>query len=256
MSRYQEFLRRFQFDVAREGMVGVERECFLMNSLGEISPLAVSVLSSLNGDGRFGYELSACQLEDRIGPCQIVDLRAGIEENEVLIKRAEKVLGFSRLFCEVGPYDMPLDIYPDPKGRYQRIIQGMTQEALLSACRVIGTHVHIGMRDHETALAIYNEVIKHCQRLCEMGDGSNGKRLSIYKVTAKDNQPRPYESWEDFYAYALANGFEKDPRNCWHLIRLSVHGTIEFRMFGATSDIDNIVSWTKICHQLCQDALG
>lgn len=256
MKEFQEFLNRFQFKEAGEGLVGIERECFLMNSSGEISPLAVPVLASLNGDGRFGYELSACQLEDRVGPCRIENLRAGIDENEAMIQKSEKSLSFSRSFYEVGPRDMPLDVYPDPKRRYQRIIQGMSKETLLAACRVIGTHVHIGMKDHETALRVYNEIIKHCRELCEMGDSSSGKRLSIYKVTARDNQPRPYESWEGFHSYAMANGFENDPRSCWHLIRISVHGTIEFRMFGATPDIDKIVGWAEYCHRLCQEALG
>lgn len=151
---------------------------------------------------------------------------------------------------------MPLDVYPDPTGRYQRITKDMPRKILRAACRVIGTHVHVGMRDHEMALRVYNYAIRHLAELCEMGNGSFGERLAIYKQMAPDYEPKPYASWEEYYNTALEKGFAEDPRKCWTLIRISVHGTIEFRMFGATDSIDRIVSWATRCHQICQEAMA
>jgi gamma-glutamyl:cysteine ligase YbdK (ATP-grasp superfamily) len=171
--------------------------------------------------------------------------------NEAEIARAEQVIGFERLYKEVAPLDMPLDVYPDPTGRYQRIIKDMPQQILSAACRVVGTHVHIGMPDADTALNTYNKVVPYCEELCLMGDGSSGDRLDLYKTMAPDYQPVPYETWEAFHVEAVEKGFDVDPRKCWHLIRISKHGTIEFRMFGATHDLQKIVAWTKRCHELC-----
>lgn len=254
MKNYEEFFQRFQFREEGHRLVGIERECFLLEKNGLISPLAVPVLKSLNekGNGHFGYELSACQLEERVGPCRLNNLREEIMKNEDLITQAEKSLGFSRSFFELGPIDMPLDVFPDPNGRYQRIVKNMPQKTLLSACRIIGVHVHIGMKDHNTALRTYNRAIPYCQELCEIGDGSNKQRLAVYKVMAKDYQPKHYADWMEFYNYASQKGFATDPRSCWHLIRISIHGTIEFRMFGSTADIDKIISWAKKCYELCQ----
>ncbi len=250
----EEFLKLFSFRQEGAWQVGVERECYLTNN-GAIKPLSPLVLAHLAKDGRFGYELSACQLEDRVGPCQLADLKNQLLQNEEDIKTAEKALCFQRLFLEVAPIDMPLDVFPDPTGRYQQIVKTMPQEVLLAACRVTGTHIHIGMPDHETALKVYNQVIAHWQELCQLGDGSQGQRLEIYKIVAPAPQPLPYADWADFHQKAIERKFDHDPRSCWTLIRISVHGTIEFRMFGPTRDLDKLVSWAQKCHQLCQQAL-
>jgi gamma-glutamyl:cysteine ligase YbdK (ATP-grasp superfamily) len=149
---------------------------------------------------------------------------------------------------------MPLDVYPDPTGRYQKITRDMPREVLTAACRIIGTHVHIGMPDHETALRVYNRLCPYFEHLCEMGNGSFGERLAIYRQMAPKYKPTPYESWEDFYGSACKKGFVEDPRKCWTLIRISVHGTIEFRMFGATDNHERIVRWATKCHELCMEA--
>ncbi len=273
MKEIQKFLQLFKFCPKRSLFVGVERECLLCNNSGKIVPIASKVLESLKkpklirfsfGSGEefewylpkcFGYELSACQLESRVGPCTLACLMRKLQKLEQILKESERELKFRRSFNEVGPANMPLDVFPDPTGRYQEITKNMPKHILLAACRVIATHVHIGMPDHATALRVYNEVIKYLPILCRSGDKSNGQRLAIYKVMAPDYEPPFYESWEQFYREAVEKNFVTDPRKCWHLIRLSVHGTIEFRMFGATSDLDEIVDWATACHHLCKKAM-
>ena len=131
----------------------------------------------------------------------------------------------------------------------------MPREILSAACRVIGTHVHVGMPDWETALRVYNKVIPHTAMLCEKGNGSFGERLELYKQMAPNWNPSPYVDWDAYYQAAVRGGFTEDPRKCWTLIRISVHGTIEFRMFGATASIDKVVSWAELCHSLCEEAM-
>lgn len=248
----EEFMRRFRFDPKKSFLVGVERECFLTRE-GKIAPIASEVLARLPKSGRFGYELSACQLEERIGPCHVDEVGNELLANDMILSLAEKKLRFSRLHAEVGPEDMPLDVYPDPSGRYAEISRKMPREVLLAACQVIGTHVHIGMPNHEIALDIYNEVIKHCGMLCAKGDSSSGRRLAIYRIVAPEADPKPFGSWKHFHEVAIQKGFENDPRRCWTLIRISVHGTLEFRMFGATPSFETIVGWAKLCRNLCAD---
>lgn len=105
-----------------------------------------------------------------------------------------------------------------------------------------------------TAMRVYNNLIKHTDYLCELGDNSNGRRLEIYKIMAPDYFPRPYNDWIDYYSTALEKGFDDDPRSCWTLIRISKHGTIEFRMFGSSRDLSKIVFWARECHRLCLEA--
>ncbi|MDO8571805.1 MAG: hypothetical protein Q7R79_03950 [bacterium] len=251
----QIFANRFRFNPATTLNVGIERECFLTRGEGNIVPLASDVLRLLSDRQRFGYELSACQLEDRVGPCIIGDLSSQFALNEQEIQRAEAQLGFERLYIEVAPESMPLDVFPDPTGRYQEITTNMPRETLLAACRVAATHIHVGMPSHAVALSVYNMVIKHLDRLCQLGDRSDGQRLQIYHIMAPDYLPRPYADWEKFYEEACEKKFDGDPRRCWHLIRLSVHGTIEFRMFGSTPDVEQIVLWADDCRRLCEEAM-
>lgn len=249
-----QFLSQFKYNPDKKLYVGVERECFLTQN-DNIVPMSPQVLSVLPKDNRFGYELSACQLEERIGPCKLSDVPKSLQDNNKEIQAAELRLNFSRCYCEVAPDDMPLDVFPDPTGRYQKITANMPRETLLSACQVAAVHIHIGMPDHATAMRVYNQVIDHLDILSAWGDNSNGRRLDIYKKMAPDFLPRPYFSWQDFYTEAKEKHFWQDPRKCWHLIRLSIHGTIEFRMFGTTADNEKILAWAEYCQEICRIAM-
>lgn len=272
----EKFKSQFAFDSSKALFVGVEREYFITNSEGVIVPKAKQILDYAGvdyypawedyfpdriQDERFGYELSACQIESRTFPCQITELGkelvVGQRDLEEYLCQASRKGGIKlNLSCvEVAPETMPLDVYPDPSGRYQKIVKKMPREILLAACRVIGTHVHIGMPDHETALRVYNSAIKHVDELCKLGDKSNGERLEIYKIVAPDFMPPSYSDWQVFYETAVKKGFDSDPRKCWNLIRISKHGTIEFRMFGTTDDLDEIIKWAEKCHSICKKYL-
>ena len=251
----EEFMNRFNFRKEGSLLVGIERECFLVNGTDKIIPRAADMLELLLDRSRFGYELSACQLEDRVGPVEVSKIKEGLLKNEEDILAVERILHLHRLHVEVAPEDMPLDVYPDPTGRYQVITKAMPRHILSAACRVAGTHIHVGMPDHEIAMMVYNKVIGKADELCRVGDMSNGERLKIYQVMAPDYAPQSYASWSDFYEVAMRKGFVSDPRKCWTLIRISVHGTIEFRMFGATPELNTIVGWAETCYKLCCDAM-
>lgn len=253
------FQQQFSYKLDHVGHVGVEREMFVTDAQGTIVPCAEDVLKSALSSSPadwFGYELSACQVESRVGPTALSALESELKIREHHLNHyGFREHGLIPGYVEVAPSDMPIDVYPDPTGRYQKITKRMPRETLLAACRVAGTHIHIGMKDHESALRTYNYVIQHMSELCELGNGSFGERLAIYKQMAPDYLPRAYSNWKDFFQHALEKGFAEDPRKCWSLIRISVHGTIEFRMFGTTSSIQRIVSWANRCHELCEMAM-
>lgn len=263
----QDFKNLFAFSPDLVWNKGVEREVFLVGTGGEIVARADEVIQYIRARGwpsshgysdpgyTVGYELSNAQIELRTRPHpNLKSLRTELEWNDANLKQSLQEIGLATLHTEVGPVDMPLDIYPDPTGRYQIITENMPRSVLLAACRVIGTHVHVGMQDHDMALRVYNYVVKHLEELCEAGNGSFGERLAIYRQMAPDYQPKPYASWDEYYQTALVKGFSEDPRKCWTLIRISVHGTIEFRMFGATDSVDRILGWVERCQTLCQEA--
>lgn len=242
--------RTFNFQPDGHLMIGVEREFFLQRS-GLIVPIAHEILQSWTHPA-LSYELSACQLESHIGPCRRPDIRRELEIIDRAVREAEVRLNFNSAHIEVAPEDMPLDVYPEE--RYINLAKILSRERLMGACRVAGTHVHIGMKDAETAMRVYNQVIDSWQYLAKIGDHSNGERLKLYTDMAPNYEPIRYENWDRYNAYLDSNGYN-GARDCYHFIRLSIHGTIEFRVFGATSSVDEIELWAHKCHDLCAAAV-
>ncbi len=246
------FTSQFAFSHENAFKISVERECFLVDAEGAIVPKAREALSMLQLDGdssQFDKELSACQIESRVSLLSPHDVGMQLARTEATLRSSLKVLGLSPSYTSVGPENMPLSVYPLP--RYEKIAASHAPHDLLSACRVIGTHVHIGMPNRETAIRVHNNMRAHMRELCEMGNKSNGERLAIYKSFAADWEAPDFESWGSFYRYALEHGFAHDPRSWWSLMRISRHGTYEGRMFDATDNVGEVNNWALTFWRLC-----
>ena len=244
----KEFLSRFKFKRNKSGFIGVERECFLVFPDGNLAPKSEEFLLSLD-DKRWTYELSACQVESRTKPHKdLSSLKLELLENDNAGQNNAKKLGLVLIHQEIGDENMPLNVYPD--SRYIKIVETISRDRLVSACRVAGTHLHIGVKNIRRAIEIYNLLVAHLNKLCDLGDHSNGERLRLYKTMAINWNPVVYDNEKHFFEIAKKQGFVDNPRNCWHLIRISIHGTVELRMFGATDKIDEIIYWTSFVKSL------
>jgi len=238
-----EFLGKFNFRDELTGYVGIEREHFLVDCYGVLVPRSKDFLDTMD-DPRWTYELSACQVEDRTNPQrELGAIKLELLDNDNNAKLCAEKLEMCVVNKEVQDIDMPLEVYPDP--RYLEIVRNIEVERLRSACRVAGTHIHVGVSDMMTAIATYNVLLPHLEELCELGDHSDGERLRLYKTMATFWKPERYENVHEFFKVAMVRGFVENPRNCWDLIRISRHGTIELRMFGVTDHVDEILMWVS-----------
>ncbi len=244
---FEDFKARFKFAPHLSGHVGVEREWFIVeNATDRIVPRAPEVIAALGGTSDvFTYELSACQGESRHGPCRLLDLKKLLVETDRHLQETLRLLGLRAEYISTAPADLPLDVYPDE--RYLGIVKEMPKEKLAAACRTAGTHVHIGMRDHKHALHSYRERRAQCDHLVSLGNCSDGERFKLYERVQPQWQPRAYESWYAFYLDALASGFAENPRDNWQIIRITAKGTLEYRMFDSTPEVDKIVEWAAQC---------
>lgn len=248
------FLSKFAFRPELTGFVGIEREHFLVlpNSYHYV-PHSKRFLDSIK-NGSWTYELSACQVESRTQPqIDLSAIKINLLANENMGNKTAKKLGLQLINQEVGNLDIPLDIYPNP--RYLKIVKKISEEQLRAACRVAGTHLHIGTKDIKQAILVNNLLIPHVHTLCIMGDHSGGERLGLYKTMAKNWQPTVYQSPEHLFEIANEEEFTENPRNCWKLIRISIHGTIELRLFGSTENIDEILEWVSFVKSITREAL-
>lgn len=245
---FEEFLSKFNFRKQMTGLVGIERERFLKDSNDLIVPRSQEFLLKMN-DNRWTYELSACQVEDRTNPCKSISkIEKAMTYNDGIghMTAKEKELFFCNI--EVADENMPLDIYPNP--RYIQIASQISRERLSAACRVAGTHLHFGMPDLESSIRAANLLREKLDYFCSIGDHSHGERLRLYKIMAQKWEPPYYESTQHFFEIARKEGFVENPRECWNLIRISIHGSIELRMFGSTEDTNEICHWIELVKKI------
>ncbi len=257
MSSIDAFVAKFKFVPKNAFKVGVERECFIRSMkthaylpfAGKIMPL----LQQGSMSHLYGPELSACQVEFRTDPNCVIAVMAQMVLLENFLQEVLLSQGLYADFQELAPESLPLDVYPDE--RYLEISQRLLPDVLAAACRVAGTHVHIGMPDLETAIRVYNHVIKQTDSLIRIGDNSNGGRIRLYRTMAKWARPQQIKSVSHLHVMAREQGFEHNPRDWWSLIRITIHGTIEFRMFGNTDDVDRLNEWLLVCKRLCSEGI-
>jgi gamma-glutamyl:cysteine ligase YbdK (ATP-grasp superfamily) len=244
-----DFLAKFNFDSSSCGQVGIERERFLATQNKTAVPRSKDFLMMIDEE-RWIYELSACQIEDRVGPkSDLLELKLELLANDNHGQIVAKELGLEILAVEFLT-DLPLDVYDNI--RYRNIVKDLPRYKLLAACQVAGVHLHFGAKNIEEAIDFNNELCGHFEELCRIGDHSQGKRLAAYRQMAPDFAPRHYVNQEHFFDTAREQRYDENPRNCWHLIRISIHGTVELRMFGSTSEIDEILTWIEFVKNILQ----
>ena len=254
-------LNHIQFVPELAGCVGVEREYFLWQEpslvaadwtergmYGEPVPAAQAFFQAMRGldpEGRWTHELSACQAEYRTEPHRageglVADLARGARQGQSVAES----LGLVLRSDEVAPEHMPLDYYADDP-RYAEIALMLPEEVLRAACRVASVQLHYGCADIEHAIRVHGALVRHWKELERMGDGSNGERLRLYRLMAKHWEPVVYRSVAHFEEVAEEQGFAENLKNCWQLVRISRHGTVELRMFGNTDSIARILEWVR-----------
>ena len=206
--------------------VSVERQAFIANAAGVIVPKARLVLKragsefwpawendrpDFSRDHRFACGFSTCQIRSRISPCRVESLRGhlfGTEARlEEYITRAGENLNLS--YLAVAP-ERALS-YPY-RGR-RRNMGRIPKEICSVLCRIAGTIIRIQIPHCEIAKCVYDGVVGQTEKLCQLGDNYNGKYVEMCKIIAPYYKP---------------------------LIGVTKHGTIEFRMFGATSSLERI----------------
>lgn len=250
----QSFLNRFCFDPSLRLHLGAEVEYLIVDASGKPVPVAAELLRQL--DEAYTYELSACQIEHRTNPLRTPDMIVSACGQGLVIARDKaRELGYNIQTCAVAPFSMSLDVYPDERYLCE-VVPFLSVERLRAACRVMGTHIHIGLGSLSEALLVYNALVEQIDYLLSLCPSENEARLDLYSVVQPNNRPPLYSSAQSFYDTAVACGFAENPRNCWHLVRISRHGTVEVRLFPATEDAALLVLWASAIQDIARATVG
>ena len=235
---------------------GVERERFIANvegnivpAIGELLPLVHEIADERGlSKNMFSFELFAGQIEDRTPPCH--NLRA-IEDallaNDRILLEAANSLGLRFDHSEFIKKEMVVAFEVNPfDERHRQIWASIPNDRRIAASVISAVHVHVSVSDEE-AVQILNLCRKDViDRLIVIGDHSNLKRINAYRTMAEtDGIPPVFASFLEVMEYIASEGGEK---NVWDLVRYKPSTkTVEFRMFGATSSVEEILGYVKIC---------
>lgn len=248
-----QFLKQFAFNPERRLYLGAEEELLLLTPQGAPAPESPKVLDLLR-DARYTYELSACQVEFRTPPLPspravVASVAAGRRK----LSRVVRAAGLRYAVTAIAPASMPVAVYPDERYLHS-VVPGLTPAQLLAACRVMGTHIHVGCANAEDALRMYNALVRKVPYLLSLCPKENEERLRLYGVVQPNKLPPVYGSVREWHAQAVADGFSENSRNCWHLVRISRHGTVEVRLFPATKSLRNIAAWAEAVQDIARGA--
>lgn len=238
---------------------GIERERFISTCDGKIVPAIGKLLPLVHQiarkedmyNERFSFELFAGQIEDRTPPCRTLEeIRKELLANDAVLLRAARLLGLEFDYSEFLDKERVVVFAVNPfDERHERIWTSITQERRLAASIVAAIHVHISVNDEE-AVRVLNicrtSVVDH---LIRIGDHSNFQRINAYRAMAgTDGIPPMFVNISEVMSYIASKGGEK---NVWDLVRFKPSTrTIEFRMFGATPNVDEIIGYAKACNDI------
>ena len=236
---------------------GIERERFIMDiNSGQIVPeigallLKVQEIAKENGLPKelFTYELFAGQIEDRTLPCSnLKELGIALKVNDQIMLEAANQLGLAFDHSEIVEVSRITSLEVNSfDSRHKGIWKSISLERKIAASVVAATHIHISVSKDEIV-----DLLNLCREdiidsLIDIGDHSNYKRIDSYRAMAGTKGiPPTFSSFAKLMDYINAKGGEKD---VWDLVRYKPStGTIEFRMFGSTQSVKEVLRYVKAC---------
>ena len=242
--------------------IGVERERFIMRrSDGKIVPMIGTLLPIIQNVAEknalppslFCYELFAGQIEDRTMPCDSLrQLREALAANDSVMEEVANQNGLAFCFSEFIEESQIASLEVNPfDQRHQDIWGSLSQERRVAASAVAAVHIHLAVSEKK-AVKLLNACRKEAvDRLSKIGDHSNGKRIAAYVTMAQTlGIPPVFSDFQSVIRYIDDHGGEK---NVWDLVRYKPSTkTVEFRMFGATQSVEEIIEYGTACIELLQ----
>jgi gamma-glutamyl:cysteine ligase YbdK (ATP-grasp superfamily) len=237
---------------------GIERERFIVNRLGQIIPAIGTLLPKVwelaknsgipEPEKLFSHELFAGQIEDRTPPHRnLRELKKSLELNDrIMLEAASQLdLGFDYSEFVEAERITSLEVNPFDQ-RHKQIWQSIPPQRRIAASIVAAMHIHVSVTSDE-AVKLLNFCRKDViDKLIDIGDHSNRKRINAYRIMAEtEGVPPTFFSSAEVMDYINGKGGEK---NVWDLVRYKPSTeTIEFRMFGTTQSVEEVLGYVKAC---------
>ena len=251
---------------------GVEEEFHLVDPatyrLTRSPALAAAVLQGESGP-HLHAEITTTQLESATGICRTLDeLRAELVTTRAEAAGAAARAGVRILASSTHPFDswQQQDITPAP--RYEAMVTrwaGLAQQQ-----DIVGCHVHVGVPDLATAVAIMDRARPYLAVLLAMtgsspfhdgvDTGHESYRTMWWSRWPTTGPPEYLGSAERFRAVVdgmVASGVIADSSHLYWDLRPSSHlPTLEFRLADVCTEVDDVVLHAALARSLVRVLAG
>lgn len=244
--------------------LGVELEYQLVDrESGELVSMAPVLLAELPDEGWAKHELFQSTVEINTRICENVgEVREDLERKLAAVQKVAAPHGVALVCAGTHPFSRWQDQKVTDNARYHRLVERMQWPA--NQLLIFGLHVHVGVPDGETSIAVINhleEWLPHLLALTasspfwEGGDtGLASCRTKIFEHLPTAGLPYRHQSWREFEVLVdsliRAKAIES-PREIWWDVRPHARfGTVEVRVCDGTPTIGEAVAVTALVQAL------
>jgi YbdK family carboxylate-amine ligase len=252
--------------------LGVEEEYHLVDpETFALAPSPALADAALRGDlgGRIHAEITTTQLEIATGVCRsLAEVREEITGARLEARAAAESAGAAILAASTHPFGswQQQQITSDP--RYEAMVERWA--ALASQQDICGCHVHVGVPDLETAVAVMDRVRPYLPVLLAMtgsspfhGGTDTGYESyrtvwwSRWPVTGIPEHFGSADRFREVVEGMVVSGVVADASNLYWDCRPSWHlPTLEFRLADVCTDVDAAVLHAALARSLVRVLAG
>ncbi|MGI5499160.1 carboxylate-amine ligase [Lentzea sp. CA-135723] len=247
--------------------VGVEEEFLLVDAgSGRTVKRADAVLARVRDTDltRFHAEFAATQVEAATGPCTgVAKLGEELARSRALLADAAREEGLE-LLSRGTPRKVSTHPVVAPGARFHRILDAYA--GVIEHYEACGCHVHVGVPDRETAVAVLGHVRPWLPTLLALSANSPDRGYASWRTVQQSRFPGSgvpprFAGAADYDAHIarmVACGTLADATQSFWLVRLGTKvPTVEFRVADAAAEVDDAVLQAALCralvHIACQD---
>ncbi len=244
--------------------IGVELDYQLVDrQSGQLVSMAPVLMAEFPDQDWVKYELFQSTVEINTRICNSVDeVREDLERKKAAVQKVAAPHGVALLCAGTHPFARWQDQKITENARYFRLIERMQWPA--NQLLIFGMHVHVGIPDGETSIAVINhleEWLPHLLALTasspfwEGGDtGLASSRTKIFEHLPTAGLPFRHQNWHEFEVLVesliRAKAIE-GPREIWWDVRPHAgFGTVEVRVCDGTPTIGEAVAMTALIQAL------
>ncbi|SDD08525.1 carboxylate-amine ligase [Actinokineospora iranica] len=263
-------MRNKENQLATQGLtVGVEEEFLLVDDKGGLVYQGPEAIADHEKGADLKTEMMRCQVESATGICrgakEIRDELAGLREQ---LARGAQEQGATLIACGTATHGQPDISTIGPGTRYHRIARHVGK--FIFGGVTCGCHVHVGVEDRSTALAVANHLrpwLPTLLALCANSAFHEGEDTGYASVRHllwgrwPSAGPPPYmdspDQYEEIVQGLLATGAAMDRKMVYWDVRPSeAQPTVEIRVSDVAGTVEEATLLAVLVRCLVADALA